>query len=264
MFKTLNPRYIKEHPGRFILIGMLYTMGSLSGFIFLIFLFMGSFTIINLDLNTRDALFLDAFLSMIFFLQHSIMVREGFKNQLRKFFPEIYQKALYAMASIIVLLMVIVFWQQSHLVVMKAEGFSFWFLRGVFLFCPAGFLWAVKSLDAFDALGVNALIDQNGGRTDNTRPITARGPYRWSRHPIYLFVIILIWACPMLTADRLLFNILWSAWIVMGTCLEDRDLHHEFGNRYRAYSSRVPMLIPCTILRRNSRPDKHPDANELF
>lgn len=247
MMKTLNLHYVKDHPGRFILIGMLYTLGSLSGFMFLIFLFQGSWTIIHLDLSTKGALIFDAFLSMIFFLQHSIMVREGFKIRLRKFCPEIYQKAFYAMGSIIVLLLVIVFWQQSHLVVMRAEGFSFWFLRGVFLFCPAGFLWAVKSLDAFDALGVNVLIDQTGGSTDNTRPITARGPYRWSRHPIYLLVIVIIWACPVLTLDRLIFNVLWSIWIIIGTFLEDRDLHRKFGDRYREYSRRVSMLIPYRI-----------------
>lgn len=250
LLKTLNPRYIKEHPGRFILIGMLYTLGSLSGFLFLIFLFLGSFTIINLGLNTRGALLLNAFLSMIFFMQHSIMVRKGFKKRLRKFMPDIYHNALYAMASIIVLLMVLVFWQTSHLIVVKAEGFSFWFARGVFLLCLAGFYWAVKSLDSFDALGVNSFInqnDQNGGRSDDVQQITARGPYRWSRHPIYLFAIIILWACPVLTMDRLVFNILWSVWIVIGAYLEDRDLHREFGDQYREYSRRVPMLIPYKI-----------------
>lgn len=247
MLKTLNPRYIKEHPGRFILIGMLYMLGSLSGFMFLIFIFRGSHTIINLNLSTRGSLFFDAFLSMIFFLQHSIMVRNGFKRRLKKFLPEMYHNAFYAMVSIIVLLMVIVFWQPSHLVVVQAEGFSFWFLRGVFVLCLAGFLWAVKSLDSFDALGVNALIDQNGGNLNSARQISARGAYRWSRHPIYLFTIMIIWACPVLTTDRLVFNILWSVWIVTGAYLEDRDLHREFGDQYRDYSRRVPMLIPYKI-----------------
>jgi protein-S-isoprenylcysteine O-methyltransferase Ste14 len=247
LLKTLNPRYIKEHPGRFLLIGMLYLLGSISGFMFLIFLFLGSYTIINLGLSTRGALQLNAFLSMIFFMQHSIMMRKGFKKRLRKFMPDIYHNALYAIVSIFVLLVVLVFWQPSHLVVVKAEGLFSWFVRGVFLLCLAGFFWAVKSLDSFDALGVNSLIDQNGGRSDDVQQITARGPYRWSRHPIYLFVIIIIWACPLLTLDRLAFNILWSVWIVIGAYLEDRDLHREFGDQYREYSRRVPMLIPYKI-----------------
>lgn len=247
LLKILNPRYIKEHPGRFILIGMLYMLGSLSGFMFLIFLFLDSYTIINLNLSTRGALLFNAFLSIIFFLQHSIMVRKEFKKRLKIFMPEIYHNAFYAIVSIFVLLVVLALWQPSHLVVVQAEGFSFWFLRGVFVLCLGGFWWAVKSLDSFDALGVNALIDQQGGSSDNIRQITARGPYRWSRHPIYLFAIIIIWACPVLTLDRLVFNVLWSIWIVIGAYLEDRDLHREFGEQYREYSRRVPMLIPYKI-----------------
>ena len=89
----------------------------------------------------------------------------------------------------------------------------------------------------------------SSNRQGKPQQIVAKGPYRWVRHPLYLFVIVLIWSCPVLTLDRLIFNIMWTFWIVIGTFLEDRDLHREFGSQYREYSSRVPMLIPYRILR---------------
>jgi protein-S-isoprenylcysteine O-methyltransferase Ste14 len=46
------------------------------------------------------------------------------------------------------------------------------------------------------------------------------------------------------SADRLLFNVLWTAWIVAGTVLEEADLTAEFGDAYRAYRRDVPMLLP--------------------
>jgi len=46
------------------------------------------------------------------------------------------------------------------------------------------------------------------------------------------------------SADRLLFNVLWSAWILAGTLLEERDLSREFGAEYGSYAKNVPMLIP--------------------
>jgi len=55
----------------------------------------------------------------------------------------------------------------------------------------------------------------------------------------------MIWSYPDLTADRLLFNVLWSAWIAVGTLLEERDLTVTLGQQYKDYQSRVPMLIPC-------------------
>ena len=73
------------------------------------------------------------------------------------------------------------------------------------------------------------------------------------RHPLYLFSILMIWSCPDLTTDRLLFNFLWTVWIVIGAFLEERDLVTEFGDLYLEYRKRVPMFIPCRIcLKRDS------------
>jgi len=78
-------------------------------------------------------------------------------------------------------------------------------------------------------------------------PFTVRGPYRWVRHPLYLFTLMMIWSYPGLTADRLLFNILWSGWVIIGSVLEERDLAAEFGQPYRDYQRTVPMLVPYRL-----------------
>lgn len=75
-------------------------------------------------------------------------------------------------------------------------------------------------------------------------PFSAKGVYRWVRHPLHFFVLLMIWSSPDFTADRILFNLLWSAWIIMGTLLEERDLIDEFGDQYREYQKKAPMLIP--------------------
>jgi protein-S-isoprenylcysteine O-methyltransferase Ste14 len=216
---------------------------------FVIFLFLGSFTIIDLGLSAGNALLTDAFLSITFFLQHSIMVRRSFKKWLGKFIPDIYHSAFYGLTSAIALLIVLVFWQESPTLITRFDGVIFWLIRALFFLCLAGFFWGVKSLGSFDALGVNPLMLYISKRQGKPQQIIAKGPYQWSRHPLYLFLIVLIWACPVLTIDRLIFNIMWTFWIVIGTYLEDRDLHREFGSQYLEYSSRVPMLIPSRIPR---------------
>ena len=57
-------------------------------------------------------------------------------------------------------------------------------------------------------------------------------------------MILLIWSCPDLTRDRLLFNLLWTVWIVIASYFEEHDLIVEFGDAYREYQKRVPMLVP--------------------
>jgi protein-S-isoprenylcysteine O-methyltransferase Ste14 len=147
------------------------------------------------------------------------------------------------------LLPVLIFWQKSPTLIASADAIVYWILRVLFFLCLAGFFWGNKSLGSFDMLGVKRLLRYISNRPGKPQQITAKGPYRWARHPLYLFLIVLIWSCPVLTLDRLIFNIMWTFWIVIGTYLEDRDLHHEFGSQYLEYSSRVPMLIPYRIPR---------------
>ncbi len=249
LIKTLNPDLIKNHTKTVILIWILFILVLPTGIMFWLFLFMGSFTIIDLRLGARDALLIDAFLSIIFFLQHSILVRRGFKQWLGKFMPDVYHNAFYGLTSGIALLLVLIFWQKSPTLIASADGIIFWMLRGLFFICLAGFFWGNKSLGSFDMLGVRPLMRYISNRPGKQQQIMAKGPYRWVRHPLYLFLIVIIWSCPVLTLDRLIFNIMWTIWIVIGTHLEDRDLHREFGSQYHEYSSRVPMLIPYRIPR---------------
>jgi protein-S-isoprenylcysteine O-methyltransferase Ste14 len=247
--KTLNSDLIKNHTKTVILIWILFMLALPAGIMLGLFLFMGSFTIIDLHLHERNALLLDAFLSIIFFLQHSILVRPGSKHRFAKFIPEEYYSAFYGLTSSIALLLVLIFWQRSPTLIASADGIVYWILRGLFCVCLAGFFWGNKSLGSFDVLGVRRLMRYISNRPAKKQQIMAKGPYGWVRHPLYLFLIVMIWSSPVLTLDRLIFNILWTIWIVIGTYLEDRDLHLEFGSQYHEYSSRVPMLIPYRIPR---------------
>jgi protein-S-isoprenylcysteine O-methyltransferase Ste14 len=75
-------------------------------------------------------------------------------------------------------------------------------------------------------------------------PLAVRGPYRWVRHPLYFFTLLLIWAHPDLSVTRLLFNVSWTAWVAVGTRLEEQDLAAEFGEAYGKYQQEVPMSFP--------------------
>jgi protein-S-isoprenylcysteine O-methyltransferase Ste14 len=249
LIKTLNPELIKNHTKTVILIWILFVLVLPTGIMFGLFLFMGSFTIIDLRLSERSALLLDAFLSIIFFLQHSSLVRPGIRHRFAKFIPEEYYNAFYGFTSGICLLPLLIFWQKSSTLIASADGIIYWILRGLFFVCLVGFFWGNKSLGSFDMLGVKRLMRYISNRPGKQQQIMAKGPYRWVRHPLYLFLIVIIWSCPVLTLDRLIFNIMWTIWIVIGTYLEDRDLHREFGSQYREYSSRVAMLIPYRIPR---------------
>ncbi|MGA2526461.1 MAG: isoprenylcysteine carboxylmethyltransferase family protein [Smithellaceae bacterium] len=203
---------------------------------------------VNLELDEPQALLFDAGLSLAFFIQHSGMVRRSFRRFLFRFSPEAYSGAIYSILSGIFLFLVVIFWQGTS-VLLKAEGITRVLLRIVYILPVAGFVWGVKALGFFDPFGIKGILGYQRERKSRPVAFTVRGPYCWVRHPLYLFMLVMIWSCPNLTTDRLLFNILWSAWIFVGTLLEERDLVEQFGDAYREYPEKVPMLSPFKFIK---------------
>lgn len=232
-------------------------IGYLGMFIYLTFLALGPFGWLDLGFkeNLARVVFFDFLLSLIFFLQHSGMVRRSFKTYLleRWKIPKHYHCALYCASSGATLIMIIPLWQQSSSdVLFSARGILRIMARTTFVAGIAGNLWCMKNLGSADILGLSPLWihirDEEKEKlslsSGSSCPLTIRGAYALVRHPMYTFFIIMIWSFPDLTLDRLLFNALWTCWIVGGTYMEERDLVVYFGEDYRKYQRSVPMLMP--------------------
>ncbi len=220
------------------------SLGAASLLLFAWFLAFGPFPLLELNLSTGALLALDAGLSLVFFLQHSGMVRTSFRRRLGRVIPHYYCGPAYTLASSFALFLFVFLWQESPAVLVEATGFPRLVLRILLLLAGAGFLWAGWALHSFDPLGVAPLRDRLRGREPRRPEFVARGPYLRVRHPIYFFVLIVIWSYPVLTADRLLFNTAWTIWIIIGAHLEERDLVADHGETYSEYQRRVPMLFP--------------------
>lgn len=212
-----------------------------------VFLFFGSFELVTLDMGRAGKLIFNAFLSLLFFAQHSGMVRKGFRDRLKKFIETPFHGAVFTIASGVVLLVMLILWQHTPPLLFSAHGTGRWLMRGLYFLMIAAFAWGAWSLQPFDPMGLSPIAHGLRGRPPAPPRLSIRGPYRWVRHPLYLFSILMIWSCPDIPADRLLFNVMWTAWIVAGAFLEERDLAVCFGESYRQYRRKVPMLIPRTF-----------------
>lgn len=214
-----------------------------------IFLVVGSFTLLEFGLSRTAALALDGLLCLVFFIQHSGMVRRSFQRRFDAVASAHYRNAVYAIVSGLALLLLLLLWQRTEPVVITIQGPLRWCLYTALLGSLAGFLWGARSLGAFDALGINPLLAETGNKPLKPMPLSVRGAYRWVRHPLYTSSLLLIWSQPDLTYDRILFNLSWTAWIIIGSFLEERDLLANFGEAYARYQQEVPMLIPWRIPR---------------
>jgi protein-S-isoprenylcysteine O-methyltransferase Ste14 len=212
--------------------------------VFLVFMFMGSLDVIRLNIGEVEALLLNSFLSIAFFIQHSGMVRKSFKRRSTSLISENHSGVVFSIASSLLLLLLMVFWQKSNFMIASAHGDLRWLLRLIFGLALLGFLWGARSLGSLNTFGTERMRRKVKGTATKPTRLLIRGPYRWIRHPLYLFCIVMIWSCPDLTADRLLFNVMWTIWIIVGIVLEERDLVSQFGSSYLDYRKNVPMLIP--------------------
>lgn len=209
-----------------------------------IFLYKGSFTLIDFSMNSKTALLLDALLSLLFFLQHSILIRRSVKKRLSGVIPSGYYAAFYAVTSGAALAVMIIFWQRTYPVYYFGTVIKV-ILNITAVSCIIGFYMGVRALGSFDVFGVEQLkACMNNNHSPGMQQAVIKGPYLLVRHPLYFFSIVLLWSVPGYTADRLLMNILWTIWIVTATFFEERDLVSDFGQTYKEYQASVPMLIP--------------------
>lgn len=199
---------------------------------------------VRMRLPESGVLWWDGFLSLAFFVQHSGMIRRPFRERISGAIPPRYYRAVYSVASGIVLAGVVIFWQRSTGYLLVLEGPLRWAAHTVAALAIALFVWGAFALSGLDLFGLASLRAHLGGEQQPAPVFIVRGPYRWVRHPWYLGVIMLLWAGTEVTADRLLLNVLWTAWICAGARLEEVDLRREFGADYDKYRRHVPMLVP--------------------
>ncbi len=228
-------------------------LGGGSLVLFTWFLVFGAPLRVDIVSSEAGRLTWDALLCLVFFAQHSGMIRRGVRRRFAHM-PATYQPAVYSIASGVVLGALVLLWQPTSRYIFRVEGpvrFVSFAIVGVAF---AGFVWGVRSLNEFDPFGTLVLKAAARGEPGPSMDLVARGAYRYVRHPLYLFMLLLIWSSPRLTTDQLLFNVLWTVWIVVATRLEERDLAADFGDGYRRYQRTVPMLIPSPrILRPQPR-----------
>ncbi len=222
--------------------------GSLA--LFGAFLWSDSLPGLDLRLSDHSLLLWDSSLCLLFFAQHSILVLRSVRNALRRVMPEHCHGVAYTFTSAVALVALVLLWQHSAENFYALAGLGRWVLRALLLLAFVGVLWGIRSLDRFDAFGIEAYLAHVRGQQLPSGGLIVKGPYRLVRHPFYAFAIIAVWATPVLSVDRLLLNVLFTAWIVLGANLEEHDLMATFGEDYARYRRTVPMFLPGLSRRR--------------
>ena len=106
-----------------------------------------------------------------------------------------------------------------------------------------------RNYDALQFLGIKQIQEGTSNKViTDTGELQTTGILGITRHPWYLASILFIWA-RQLDLSGILANIILTAYLIIGTYLEEKKLLGEFGEKYMAYQSRVSMLLPYKWLK---------------
>jgi protein-S-isoprenylcysteine O-methyltransferase Ste14 len=87
-------------------------------------------------------------------------------------------------------------------------------------------------------------VAQGPERNSSSR-LNIGGPYYWSRHPLNFSPLPVFWLTPRMTTQRLVFNVVATLYLVLGSLHEEKRLRAAYGEAYAAYQqSGIPFYWP--------------------
>ena len=191
------------------------------------------------------ALLINASLLLLFAMQHSIMARPAFKKWWTKFVPEHLERSTYVLLASLCLFLLMWQWQPVGGLVWSIEDAVVKNLLFITFFCGWFIVFfSTFLINHFDLFGLRQVWFYFTGKPYAHLPFRIPLLYKMVRHPLYLGFLIAFWATPVMTIAHLLFAILTTAYILTAIQFEEKDLHFLFGDKYRIYRSRVPMIVP--------------------
>jgi protein-S-isoprenylcysteine O-methyltransferase Ste14 len=202
--------------------------------------------------NVSVAIAINLLLLGLFAVQHSVMARPAVKRWLVKFLPAACQRSTYVLLSSLILLLLFWQWRPIPAPVWQTSGIAALLLTAVHWL---GWLIAFASthmIDHFDLFGLRQAFSVLKAAELPNQSFKTPLLYKIVRHPIMLGFLLAFWATPVMTSGHLLFAVANTAYILVALQFEERDLIAEFGETYRQYRRRVPMLVPRLFTRRRT------------
>jgi protein-S-isoprenylcysteine O-methyltransferase Ste14 len=131
-------------------------------------------------------------------------------------------------------------------VVWAARGPTAWVLTALQAVSIAGLVYAGSQIDLWRLAGVRQALAYFGRETLPLTPerFVQNGMYGLVRHPLYLCLIVYLWAAPTMHAAQAAFALGSTVYFVTGGWLEERRLISDMHMTYLEYRERVPFLIP--------------------
>jgi protein-S-isoprenylcysteine O-methyltransferase Ste14 len=112
-----------------------------------------------------------------------------------------------------------------------------------------GLFWAGSYINMKEFLGFSQIKRYLEGNykvsdLDEYHELVVAGPFKYSRHPIYFFSIIILGFRSTMDLFYVVFFICMLIYFYVGSIYEEKSLEKRYGNSYTEYKTKVPRLFP--------------------
>ncbi|MDG2532933.1 isoprenylcysteine carboxylmethyltransferase family protein [Sphingomonas sp. HITSZ_GF] len=191
------------------------------------------------------ALLVDIGLIALFGIQHSVMARQGFKQEWTRIVPAPIERSMYLVATSAVLALVFWLWLPIPAPIWNVTApAGFWLLTGLSLLGWGIVLTSTYLINHFELFGLQQTWLHLRGKQPAALKLRTPLLYKLVRHPLYSGFLLAFWATPAMTVGHLLFTLGMTAYILIGVHYEERDLGDFFGEDYAAYQRKVGAVVP--------------------
>ena len=174
----------------------------------------------------------------LFALHHSVLARPAVKRRLVRIVPVAMERSIYVWVASVLLILMCAAWQPLPGVVYRIDGATAAALHVIQL---VGVLLTIRGAGVIDPLELAGIRQASAPAAAGELKIV--GPFRWVRHPIYLGWMLMVFAVPNLTVNRLLFAGISSAYLILAIPWEETSLVAAHGDQYRAYQQKVRWRV---------------------
>lgn len=189
-----------------------------------------------------QTVFANTALFLIFPLQHSLLARPFLKDRIQKIIPPLLERPLYVGTSGIAMGIVLWKWQPFGPELYRFK--TTWPFDLIFYSALVLILLAVRKLDHASMFGLKQGYVLWKGKKMPSEELKTSGLFAHIRHPLTSLLILCLWAHESMTAGSLQWNLLFTAYSLIGTIFEERDLIRQYGQSYLEYRKRVSAFVP--------------------
>lgn len=183
-------------------------------------------------------------LILIFGTQHTIMARKSFKGKLTRIIPVHLERATFVLAAGICMGLILWYWQPLHGNIWSIENEIARFVLLGFAFAAVGYVLITSLVtNHFELFGIRQAWLYATGKPYTPLEFKRQWVYKYSRHPMMLGLLVVIWSTPDMSVTRLALAVLLTIYLFIGIRFEERSLIQEFGDKYRQYQKEVGMFF---------------------